>query len=274
MSSHGRADLHTHSNASDGALTPAELVEEAQWKGLSCIALTDHDTMRGVDAAIAAGATAGIEVLGGVELSCEYGDREVHVLGYRLDRPAEVEAACQEVRAHRKHRMREMVEKAAGLGLDVTYEEVAALSEGGSVGRPHLARLLVEKRYVGSMTEAFARYLGDDGAAYVPKKRLTVRQGIDLIHAAGGLAVIAHPGIAGVEDVLEDLLKLGSDGIEVRYSMHSPTQEQRFSQMAASRKLLTTGGSDYHGDPSHGRELGVPSVPCEWVRKLKAVKTV
>ncbi len=269
-----RCDLHTHTKASDGFLAAPELLAEARGAGLAAVAITDHDTVSGLSAALAAAADAGVEVVPGVELSCALGRAEVHILGYYPGDPDAIEAACAAVREHRHVRMREMVEKAMGLGLGVSYEEVAALAEGESVGRPHLARLLVDKGIVPSMQTAFDRYLSDGGAAYVPKKRLTAAEGIGLIRDAGGVPVLAHPGVNGVDKHLEAILDLGIRGIEATYSMHTEGQRARFLAFAQRHDLVVTGGSDYHGDPSHGRTLGEPSVPMERLDALKAAAGV
>lgn len=266
-----KADLHTHTNASDGLCTPPELVEEALWRGLSCIAITDHDTTRGVAEGMAAGTARGLDVLPGVELSCVHAELEVHMLGYLITDLPQVEEACAAVRNHRLIRMRDMVEKARALGLDITYEEVEALAQGDSVGRPHLARAFMNKGIVSSMGEAFERYIGDNGAAYVPKKRLSPAAAVRLIEDAGGIPVLAHPGVSRIDDYLDDFVHAGIRGLEVYYSAHTPEDERRYLDFTHRNHLVVTGGSDYHGDPTHGRKLGHPSVPGARVDALRSL---
>jgi predicted metal-dependent phosphoesterase TrpH len=245
-------------------------VEEALHRGLTGIAVTDHDTTAGLPAAQAAGAVRGLEILGGVELSCEREGREVHILGYGMRAPEEIERVCGAIRRHRETRMEQMVEKAVAEGLAVTYEEVSALAGEGAVGRPHLARLLVEKGYVKSIGEAFERYLGDEGRVHVPKQRLTSADAIALIRRTGGIPVVAHPGLHGVEDFLAELVEEGARGIEVHYPKHKSAQTARLRSFAEARGLLMTGGSDYHGDAGHDRRLGRPAVAYGVLEALRA----
>ncbi|MBN1257087.1 MAG: PHP domain-containing protein [Planctomycetes bacterium] len=263
------ADLHVHTDASDGVLSSEGVLEEAMWNGISCIAITDHDTISGVAAGIAAGEKRGIEVIPGVELSCVCNNVEVHILGYCIRHLDVIENVCKKMREHRIVRMQEMVAKAQSLGFGITYEEVEAIAQGGSLGRPHLARLLVKHGYVDSIGKAFDRYIGDNGSMNVPKKRLSSEEGIGLITQAGGVSVLAHPFMHGADSLLPNLVEEGLQGLEVFYYMHTDVQQQRYLEIAHNYKLLITGGSDYHGGSERGPYLGQGAVPYRYVEILK-----
>lgn len=264
-----KADLHTHTIFSDGILTPEELVEEAIWKGISAIGVTDHDSFGGIERALKAGKEMGVEIIPGVELSCELEGLEVHILGYLLQDSAIVKQCLDSLCADRQERMKQMIEKAQSSGFNIEYEDVAKLAKGGAIGRPHLARVMVNKGYAKNISEVFADYIGDDKSIYVPKRRLGVPDAIDLIHKAGGVAVIAHPGVNNLIEFIPLFIKYGIDGIEVFYSAHSPDTEKMLLTITEKYNLLVTGGSDYHGDPKHDRQLGQPSIGYKCVEKLK-----
>lgn len=273
-------DLHMHSTASDGTDAPAELPALAREAGLSAIALTDHDTTAGIAAGAAAAAEAGIAFVPGIELSADPASLQaptgrrgtalsggangealsqgtLHVLGYFIDpENAELAQLQQRLRDAREQRNPAMVQKLQSLGVKIEHQEVVnlATAEGSKApGRPHIARLLVDKGYVKSSHEAFARYIGQHGAAYVRKDRLAAEEAIDTIHRAGGLATLAHPvqlelEPEALEHALARLRDLGLDAIELYHSDHSPGDRQRLSRLADQFNLLTTGGSDYHGN--------------------------
>ncbi len=243
-----RADLHTHTRYSDGLLTPAELVARAHAAGISALAVTDHDSIDGLPEAMAAGSELGIEVVSGVELSVTAGGQEIHLLGYGFD------AANQGLKAHldrfrdvRMRRGRAIVEALNGLGIPLAMEDVLAFARDGVVGRPHVAKALVKRRLVASYEDAFARYLCDEGPAFVAKPLFPALQGIALIHAAGGLAVLAHPGTRVEGEVIQQLIRAGLDGIETIHPSHSSALTRRYEDLAHRYGLLETGGSDYHG---------------------------
>ena len=264
-----RADLHTHTSFSDGQMTPAALIEEAVWKGLSAIAVTDHDTIGGIAEAEAAGRSQMIDVIPGIELSCELDGRETHILGYCFSAPERLAATTTELRERRYERMKKMILRLAPLGIRVTLEEVAAEARNRIIGRPHLARVMVAKGYVSSVGQAFSRYIGDECPGNVPKDRLTVREGIDLIHAAGGVAVLAHACTSRLETELPRIVELGIEGLEVYHPDHQAAHEELLLKAAADMNLLVTGGSDYHGTGFEGRLLGTRFVPFEHVEKLR-----
>jgi 3',5'-nucleoside bisphosphate phosphatase len=255
-------DLHAHTTASDGSLTPAELVELAVRTGLSALAVTDHDTVGGLDEAMEAATRASLELVPGIELAVTYPSGRFHMLGYLIDPASPILCGrlrlLQENRAKRNERM---VAKMQGLGLAVTMKDVREASGGGQIGRPHMALALMRKGLVGSVQEAFEKYLADGAAAHVPKDKITPQEGIDLIHAAEGLAVMAHPASLGLDDdalfsELHRLRGLGLDGVECYYSQHTPWRTEALLGMAERAELMPTGGSDFHGTPKPNVFLG------------------
>jgi len=273
-------DLHAHTTASDGSLAPAQLVQLARDSDLSAVAITDHDSIDGVAAGLAAGADLDFEVVPGVDLSTDLRGKTVHVLGYFIagadDRLAEKLAWAKRVRAERNDRI---VARFNELGIAMTLDEVRAEAGGDVVGRPHFARVLVKKGAVATVQEAFDVYLDRRGKAYVPKFRFTPEESVSLILQAGGLPVLAHPGLykwAPLErdDAVGELGALGLVGLEVLYSTHLPAQVLIFHDIARRHRLLPTGGSDYHGqtkpDIKLGSGLGDLQVPYAWLTALKA----
>jgi hypothetical protein len=264
-----RAELHAHTTASDGQHTPAELVTMARALGLDVLAITDHDTTDGIAPAHLAAHGSPV-ILSGIELSAE-DDGDVHVLGYGLNPndPA-LQAALAGFRTDRESRARRMVEKLAALGVSVDWERVRVLA-GGSIGRPHIARAMVEAGEVESVREAFDRYLGNGGPAYVARQRLTPEAAIQLIHAAGGAAVLAHPGmLANPRAMVVRLVAAGLDGVEVAHPKNSEAVRLDLRGLAARYHLIMTGGSDFHGRAVSDAMLGSVSAPPEAVAALHA----
>ena len=244
-------DLHLHTTASDGTDTPAELVSHAWEQGFELLAVTDHDTVSGVDEAREAGERLGVRVIPGVEISAG-GEPEVHVLGYGMTDLPSMEQALSDMRRLRENRMDEMIERLAQAGVKVDPARVRELSGGGAVGRPHLARALVENGLVRDVREAFYRYLSPGRPGFVPRKKLTVAEAIHLIRDCGGLPGIAHPGQNKESDFFlpERLAALKKEGLrclEVYHMSHSPAQCRAYDRAARENGLLVTGGSDYHG---------------------------
>lgn len=263
-------DLHTHTIFSDGTLTPEALLEEAHWKGLSALAVTDHDHIGALPRAMEAGGREGVEVVPGVELSCESAGQEVHILGLLITPTEALEEQLTQMRENRKTRMEEMLDRLHDMNINLTMEDLPQV-EGNSFGRPHLAQLLLQKGYVRSIAEAFARYIGDDKPGYVAKLRWSVEEGIRLIHEAGGLACLAHPGASGNLDWIPSYATLGLDGIEVYYPKHSPQMEQTLLGACRTHGLVVCGGSDYHAH-EYGAELGVPRIPYAVLERLRERK--
>ena len=231
-------DLHIHSTISDGTMHPAELVQYAHKKGLSAIAITDHDTIEGVEPALAAGSRIGLEVIPGIELSVTYHSHNVHLLGYLFDcRHQELRRALEQLQAGRIQRNKKILGKLDQLGFVLHLDELEKSAGSGQTGRPHIARLMVEKGYVQSMDEAFTKYLGQEGLAYTSRFIYQVKEAIDLIQQAGGIAVLAHPlqldrSVDDLGDAVRQLAEMGLDGIEVYYPNHSRPFRKRLIALA------------------------------------------
>ncbi len=242
-------DLHLHTNASDGRLTPAELVSRAAEVGLSVIAITDHDSTEGVaEARTAAAALPQPKVIPGVELSTDVPRGEVHVLGYFIDYEDEAfQERLRRLRLSRELRAQRMVEKLAELGMPLSWERVLELAGDGAVGRPHIARALLEKGYIASLPEAFDRYIGRNGPAYADREKMTPTEAVRLIVQVGGLPVLAHPGEVEDRDTLvADLTKVGLVGIEAYYGNYPASLVAELVGLAQRHQIIATGGSDYH----------------------------
>lgn len=258
-------DLHTHSTASDGARAPADVARAAKAAGLAAFALTDHDTVAGLAEARAAAAQAGIRLINGVELSAVEGQLETHILGLHLGDVAQIEHDLAGLREMRVTRAKRIVERLNTLGVPVTFEAVLQQAAGGAVGRPHVAKALVRGGWVGDLREAFDRYLGNGRVAFVPKDRLAMVDAIALIHSAGGIAVLAHPGGLGTAERVRVLVDAGLDGLEVLHPSHSWEDSQRLDALATEFDLVRSGGSDWHGAPDGSRTLGMMRVPAQWL---------
>ena len=274
-------DLHSHTVYSDGSSTPDELVARAASQGARAIAITDHDTVAGLAEGRAAAERIGVEFIDGIEISAEYSPGTMHILGYYInDDSAELKAKLDELKGARNRRNPEIARRLQEMGMDISYEEVAALSGNEIVGRPHFARLMVEKGYVKSIQDAFDKFLAKGAAAYVEKKRLSPGDSIALIHNAGGVAVLAHPyqlklsSFEEFDTLLGGLVALGLDGVEAIYSRHSQSQRDMYSEIAKRHHLLITGGSDFHGaykpDIDLIKGLGDLQVPYELLEEIKA----
>jgi predicted metal-dependent phosphoesterase TrpH len=263
-------DLHAHSTASDGSRSPTAVVSAAKAAGLAAIALTDHDTMDGVAEAVAAAGQVGIRVVPGVELSATQDDREIHLLGLHIQRPAAIDASLRAFRERRHERAIQIVAKLNELGVSVSFDDVLARAGGAALGRPHLARVLIEGGWARDSRVAVDRYLGNGRPAYVPKHRLSMDDAIALVHAGGGLAVLAHPGAEGRRDVIERFVALGLDGVEVRHPGHSAEDMNRLGALVDFFGLVRSGGSDWHGANEGPRVLGVMRVPASWLEQQDA----
>ena len=254
--------MHVHSTYSDGTLSVRSIARAAKSRHLSLVSLTDHDTTAGLKPFMSACAEFGISGLTGIELSAE-ANYTLHILGFRIEPGGELEKKLDYIRERRDTRNEKICEKLRGLGFDITVEEAKALSGGQVVARPHIARLMVQKGYVSSNIEAFIKYIGDQGSAYVPRERLSAEECISLIRGAGGLPSLAHPLQTGLDDEdFEKLLKRLTDaglwGIEAVYSSHSPEDIYRCLGWAEKFGLYPTAGSDFHGGNSPNIDLGMP----------------
>jgi predicted metal-dependent phosphoesterase TrpH len=261
------ADLHTHTTASDGTFTPTELVQAAKAAGLTYLAVTDHDTTAGVAEAQRVGQELGVKIIPGVELSAEGAPGKCHLLGLGIDPAyAPMTDTLRTLSEARRARNEKMAARLRSLGVAITLEEVTiAAPPGANVGRPHFAQVLIDKGFVPDKQTAFDRYLGDSAAGYVEKETLSPAEAITLIHDAGGMCFIAHPGLLKLyshetdETRMRALKALGMDGLEAYYSAYSPVQSERFIRLAQKLDLLVTGGSDFHG-------ANKPDVPLSIVR--------
>jgi predicted metal-dependent phosphoesterase TrpH len=260
-------DLHTHSTASDGTLPPEQVIDAAARCGLAALALTDHDTIDGVRAARNAADQVGIRVIAGVELSAFDEDREIHVLALHLSNLDALEKRLAGLRASRHVRAGKIVDKLNQLGVPVTLEEVLQQANGGSLGRPHVARALIARGLVSDFRDAFMRYLGNNGSAFVAKEKLTVRDAIGIAHEAGAIAVWAHPSEGGRRERLEPLVAAGLDGVEIRHPSHSSEDTKRLQALTDFFGLVPSGGSDWHGALEGPRRLGMMNVPSEWLER-------
>ncbi|HZZ44475.1 MAG TPA: PHP domain-containing protein [Tepidisphaeraceae bacterium] len=272
-------DLHCHSTASDGTMAPAEVVQLAKRSGLSAMALTDHDTIGGIAEAAEEAKKVGVDFLPGIEISAEFpAPGTLHLLGYGVDpQSAVLLDLTKQLLEGRDNRNPRMVARLNELGIRVTMQEWEAESGGVVLGRPHLAKILVQKGYVKTIKEAFDKYLGTTGAAYVDKERLGPQRAMELIRESGGVAVLAHPiqlrtgNDAELDRVVKDLVDLGLQGIEVIHSDHDAAWVEKVGELAGKYGLIKTGGSDFHGRTKEAISLGVANgrkVPREWYEGL------
>jgi hypothetical protein len=265
-----QADLHVHTNLSDGTFTPREVVENAMETGLSCIAITDHDCVDGVEPARKAAGKKGPEIIAGVEMTAQEAGREVHILGYFPDlEDTRFRNRLEAIRKKRIDRVYRIVEKLKKYNITLRPEEVFKVSGPGSVGRMHIASVMEDKGYVSSIKEAFSRYIGDKGPCYVPHYEIAVREAIAELKKVGSVVVYAHPQLMGGTDLVDKFAKYGLDGIEVYHSEQSKAVSSRLAELAKDKGLLITGGSDCHGANKGSMLMGTVTVPYSLVEKLK-----
>jgi predicted metal-dependent phosphoesterase TrpH len=263
-------DLHVHTTASDGLVTPSGIVTAALDLGLRVVSITDHDSVEGVSEAIDAARGTALDVLPGVELSVRAGDgSDVHVLGYLIDHgDPELLGALKRLRTARFERARAMVQALAEAGHDVDLGGVLEHAAGGAVGRVHVARALVDAGSVASIEQAFADLIGREGPYYVRKAFFSPEEALALIHGAGGVAVLAHPGVSG-ESSLVPFIDAGLDGIEAYHAEHTSAQRAHFAALAKRFGLVATGGSDFHGPGMRSAALGSGACPDSAVEALR-----
>ena len=263
-------DLHAHSTASDGAATPSALVAAARQVGLAAIALTDHDTIGGVREAVSAAAGTDLRVVPGVELSAVDASGETHVLGLHLCDFDALDARLAELRDMRRTRAERIVQRLNALGVRVTMDDVLEQAAGGAIGRPHVARALIANGWAADARTAFDRYLAAGRPAFVAKDRLSLADAIGMVHRAGGIAVLAHPGASATPERLKALAALGLDGVEVRHPSHDDAEVGRILALTERLGLVPSGGSDWHGLPDGARALGAMRVPADWLARQDA----
>jgi len=263
-------DLHVHTFHSDSTFTPEQVIDVAHKKGLSAIAITDHDSVDGIDPSIASADKYRIEVIAGVELTAEEDSLEIHMLGYFIDWKAEwFEKKLAKLRQARLERIYAMVEKLKKMGVDIDPKKVFTLSGPGAVGRLHLATVLYNEGVISSISEAFRKYIGEKAPCYVKKYKLTPKEAIDMILKLGGVPVLAHPHILGRDDLIPRFIKDGLRGIEVYHTEHSRNMASHYEDFAIRHNLLMTGGSDCHGMGKGRVLLGKVKVPYSLVEALK-----
>ncbi len=259
----GPVDLHAHTTASDGTLPPRELVRTAARHGVRVLAVTDHDSTEGLAEALDEAGRLGLTVVPGLEINCDVEGAEIHVLGYLGDwQAAWFQEFLRAQRAERVARVYRIAERLTELGLPIDPAEVFALAGDGAPGRPHVAQVMVNRGYVRSVREAFDRYLRAGGPASAPRRRLSPAEAVAVIRRAGGVPVLAHPGLADRDALIPGLVETGLMGIEAYYAEHSAAQTQTYLALCRRYDLVATGGSDYHG-PGSGRSNppGTPAVP-------------
>ena len=265
------AELHSHSDHSDGSFCPEKVIEIAHSAGLAALALTDHDTVSGIAAARRRAEQIGLDFIAGVEFSSHVGKKEIHILGLFIDdSKPDLIAATEQARLFRRERAHMIVGKLRELRIGVDFADVESAAGAASMGRPHIAAALVDVGAVPHLDSAFQKYIGNGGPAFVPKPTLSAPQVIETIHAAGGVAVLAHPASSRVgERTILDLADIGLDGFEVLHPKHRQAQQKRLRRLIDSSGLLPSGGSDFHGQGSGRAPMGACAVPLEWMEALR-----
>ncbi|MEK7291211.1 MAG: transcription antitermination factor NusB [Planctomycetota bacterium] len=267
---YGNSDLHIHTDYSDGTVTPEAVVDEAIRLGISTISITDHDTVDGVMKACRYGYGKNLHIIPGIELSSYLAPSEIHILGYFVDvYNASLLKALKQSYEDRLKRIYAMADKLRSLNVNIDPQEVFTLAGRGSPGRMHMAETIWKHGYCNTIIDAFTRYIGDKAPAYIPKKTLNPQQAIELIIGAGGVAVLAHPGLTQRDHVIEDLVKYGLKGIEVYYPSHTPQAVKKYVEMAKKYKLAITGGSDFHGERKIDTPIAKVTVPGDFVSNLR-----
>lgn len=267
----GRADLHIHTTASDGHLTPAQVVEEAARVGLAAIAISDHDTVDGIEEATETGKRLGIEVVPAVEINTDIGPIEVHILGYFIDwRSEKLGKQLFKLRNGRVGRCRKIVEKLKALDIPITLEQVIEEAASGSVGRPHVAQVLCKAGVVETTADAFNKYLVRGAPAFVERSKLSPHEAVTIVVESGGVAGIAHPSHSGHDELIPQLMKYGLGAIEVFYPNQPSVVTQRYQSLARKYGLIATGGSDAHGyTPEGNTYIGAMTVDITVVEQLR-----
>jgi len=264
------ADLHVHTTYSDSTFTPAEVVDRAAWLGLNVVAITDHDTIDGVDEARREASGRGIEIVAGVEISAYHGSEEFHIIGLYVDNSnSEFVERINLMNRARLERIHEIVDRLKGMGVELAADDVMELSHGSSPGRLHVAQALLNHGYVSALPEAFARYLGDRCGGFVPKRYMTVQESIEAVRSAGGVSILAHPGLTNRDEYIPRFREMGLDGLEAFYPAYSEFDQNRYLTIVNREGMLASGGSDCHGKRRTDIMLGRVLVPEPYVRKIK-----
>jgi len=264
-------DLHIHTTASDGSMSPKQVVEMAANLNLKAIAISDHDTVDGIEEALIYGKKLGIKVIPAIEFSSRFNDRDIHILGFFIDyRNHKLHEFLNVLRKERVERAGKIVDCLRRLGLDIDFDEVLSTAGGASVGRPHIAKVLLAKGYIETFSDAFSRYLKRGAPCFIEKFVYPLKETIDIIHEVGGFAVFAHPGLARLDEHLHEFIAMGLDGVEAYHTEHSEQDTERYIKLARENNLVVSGGSDCHGIQStHGLRLGTVYVSDEVVDDLE-----
>lgn len=273
MNGKGRADLHVHTIYSDGMLHPRDIISKAMKKGLSAVAVTDHDCIDGVAPCLRYARNRAIEVIPGIEFSSFYGNSEVHILGYFIDTNSpSLRRTLAVMKENRRIRFARMLQLLADQGIQIDRKDAEEQEREGTVGRLNLARLLIRNSTVNTIKAAFDRFLGTGKSCYVPHKKIYVREAVEIIHSSGGCAVLAHPGTIRKTENFNDIVASGIDGIEVYHPKHRPFQEKKYLRITEQRGLIASGGSDFHGRVTNAGEpdIGDRFVSGDVVDKLRA----
>ncbi|MDD4956749.1 MAG: PHP domain-containing protein [Candidatus Omnitrophica bacterium] len=267
----GRVDLHVHTNYSDGVLSPEDVVKNALNKGLSAVAITDHDCVDGIDECMEAARGTGLEIVPGVEISASSGDNEIHILGYFVAwKNAAFRKAVKKIQENRLVRMGKMLDLLREKGVNISTDSVMGEIKRGSAGRLHIARALVSEKMVENIRDAFDKYIGKNGPCYVRYERFTYEEAIALISSSGGIPVLAHPGAYGRDDDIRSYVDAGLKGLEVYHPKHSYSQTKKYKKLAEKYGLIVTGGSDCHGTGGDRIMLGSILVEHDVVSALRS----
>jgi len=269
----GKADLHTHTTASDGACTPVELIELAVSKKLEAISITDHDTLKGYDLAVEPAAEKGIRLIPGVEITSKIDSKEVHILAYGFDPVNEsIRNLMHRQRKARNHRMEQIVDQLKKQGVDITIDEVKAEARAGNLGRPHLAKVMVNKKIVASVGEAFIRYISSEKLTDLEIDYASFEEIVQDVRAAGGATVLAHPGVYSSDTLIANLIEAGLDGIECIHPSHNYDAQKKYTAIAEKKGLLVTGGSDFHGNrEDYDAYFGIVTLSMQRLANLERV---
>lgn len=266
------ADLHIHTKASDSSNSPEEAVRRAKKENLAAIAITDHDTVAGIEPALKVGSEMGVEIVPGIEIACSENGVNFELLGYWIDYENDsLRNTLQELQEYREVRAQKIVEKLQKNGVDLSFQRILETAGGGVLGRIHVAWCMYKDSHVESVDEAFKKYLREGKPAFVEKKRFSLKGAASLIHESGGVVVLAHPRYGGLE-LLDELLEEGMKGIEVYHSMHEKEGEEKYHKVAQEHNLLEVGGSDSHGKYLPHSPIGNVSVDYEVVKRLENLK--
>ena len=264
------ADLHIHTDLSDGTMSPGQVVKEASKLNLRTIAITDHDSVDAVEIAQIVGDMEGVNVIPAIELSSYYQPADIHLLGYYIDtKNSALIEKLAELRLERVERIKKITKKLRAIGVKVEHQEVFDVSKEGSPGRMHIADVLCSKGYCANIRETFKKYLSDNGPAFVPKVALTLKDAIELIISSDGIPVLAHPGVTKRDTLIPKMVEYGLQGIEVYYPTHQPDAVKRYKRIAKKHDLVITGGSDCHGNRKPEIALGSTKISDDLVDKIK-----